>query len=135
VTRLSWLDSFGILGGGGLLSFALTAAVAFSMMSFAALRNRRTVLAQGNAPDSPELGQVLRFEPGMLAFRGERLDVAAEAGWALAELAGRAARQYVRLDQAVAPGSRSGWTGGPSASCWSRCSLRRSAPRHAAGFC
>ena len=40
----------------------------------------------------------------MLSFRGERLDVATEAHWAMTVLAGRAARQGVGLELAVSPG-------------------------------
>ena len=102
--RLSWLDSFGILGGGGLTSLALLSAAASSVLGFAALRNGSKALVRGSIADSPELEQISRFEPGMLAFRGERLDVRAEAHWTLSELAPRAAYAGVQLRQAIAPG-------------------------------
>jgi hypothetical protein len=102
--RLAWLDSLGVLGGESLLSFLLVSAVAFSALSFVALRKRGAVIGREAAPDSPELQDILRFEPSMLNSRGERLDVAAEANWALAALAGRAARKGVRLELAISPG-------------------------------
>jgi hypothetical protein len=104
MTRLAWFDSFGVLGGGSLLTFLLACGATFSVLGFAALRNRGTVLAQQDTPDSPELDEILRFEPGVLSFRGERLDVATEAQWTMTALAGRAARQGVGLELAVSPG-------------------------------
>jgi hypothetical protein len=102
--RMAWFDSIGIAGGSGLFSVIVAGATALSALGFAALRNRAGTLAKQDAPDGPELEEILHYEPGLLSFRGERLDVATEARWAMSALAGRAARLGSRLELAVSPG-------------------------------
>src|SRR5689334_18531033 len=89
MTRLAWFDSFGVLGGAGLLSVLAASGAALGALSVSS-RHRAPMRAPRDHPDSPDLQEILALEASILTARRERLDVATEAGWALAALAGRA---------------------------------------------
>ena len=102
----SWFDWFGAVTEGGSFPWLLAAGTVAGLLGTAAFRRSSAPPVAQTAAPNPELDETRRFEPSILACRGEQLSVASEARWAMAALAAEAQRRGVRLEVAVAPGLR-----------------------------